>query len=132
MSDSKKEIEEGSALNINFEKRGGLIPGVAQDVKDGTILMLGYVNQEAFEETLKVGMATFWSTSRDELWTKGKTSGDYLKLVNILVDCDQDAIVYQVAPQGSGACHTKDPASGSARRTCFYRSVNLETRELEK
>jgi len=132
MSDSKKELEEGSALNINFEKRGGLVPGVAQDVTDGTILMLGYVNREAFEETLKVGMATFWSTSRNELWTKGKTSGDYLKLVKILVDCDQDAIVYQVKPQGAGACHTKNPATGAARRTCFYRSVNLQTMALEQ
>jgi len=132
MSDTKKELEEGNALSINFEKRGGLIPAVAQDGRDGSILMLGYVNRQAFEETLRLGMATFWSTSRNELWTKGATSGDFLKLVKILVDCDQDAIVYVVEPQGSGACHTKDPATGAARKSCFYRQVNLKTGKLER
>ena len=131
MSDTKKELEEGSALSINFDKRGGLIPAVAQDSRDGSILMLGYANRQAFEETLRLGMATFWSTSRNELWTKGATSGDFLKLVKILVDCDQDAIVYVVEPQGSGACHTKDPATGAARKSCFYRQVNLKTGKLE-
>ncbi|MDH4183969.1 MAG: phosphoribosyl-AMP cyclohydrolase [Nitrospinota bacterium] len=132
MSDKKKELEEGTTLDINFEKRGGLVPGVAQDIRDGSILMLGYVNQQALETTLRLGMATFWSTSRNELWTKGATSGDYLKLVKILVDCDQDALVYVVEPQGSGACHTKDPKSGSARKSCFYRRVNLQTKALEQ
>ncbi len=68
-------------------------------------------------------MATFWSTSRDELWTKGETSGDYLKLVEVLVDCDQDALIYRVIPQGAGACHTRD-AEGNVRRSCFYRRLD--------
>ena len=131
MSDAKKDLEEGSALAINYEKRGGLIPAVAQDIRDGRILMLGYANRQAVEETLKLKMATFWSTSRNELWTKGATSGDYLKLERILVDCDQDAVVYVVTPQGAGACHTKDPETGAARKSCFYRQVNLETLSLE-
>jgi phosphoribosyl-AMP cyclohydrolase len=131
MSDPKKELEEGASLSINFQKRGGLIPAVAQDARDGAILMLGYVNPQALEETLRIGKATFWSTSRDELWTKGATSGDWLKVVRILVDCDQDAIVYVVEPQGSGVCHTKDPATGAARKSCFYRRLNLETGILE-
>ncbi|MDX2480258.1 MAG: phosphoribosyl-AMP cyclohydrolase, partial [Desulfuromusa sp.] len=67
----KKILEEGNQVCIDFEKRGGLIPAVVQDVKDGRILMLAYVNQLAYETTLQKGMATFWSTSRNELWTKG-------------------------------------------------------------
>ena len=76
-------------------------------------------------------MATFWSTSRNELWTKGETSGDFLKIIEILTDCDQDALVYRVEPQGAGACHTKDREKGVARKSCFYRRLNLATRRLE-
>lgn len=127
----KKLLEEGSEIAINFEKRGGLVPAVVQDVKDGRVLMLAYVNQQAFETTLEKGMATFWSTSRNELWTKGETSGDFLKIVEILTDCDQDALVYKVEPQGGGACHTKNPDSGKTRETCFYRGVDLAGRTLK-
>ncbi len=128
----KKEIEEGVSLKINFEKRGGLIPAVVQRSSDGRVLMLAYVNSEAFDETIRSKMATFWSTSRNELWKKGATSGDYLKVVEILTDCDQDAIVYVVEPQGKGACHTKDPDTGDARLSCFYRKLDFEKGVLEK
>ncbi len=127
----KSSLEEGSVLAIDFEKRGGLIPGIVQDAGDGRILMLAYVNEAALAKTLESGMATFWSTSRSELWTKGETSGDFLKITEILVDCDQDALVYRVEPQGSGACHTKDPHSGASRRSCFYRSLNRADRSLQ-
>ncbi len=127
----KKELEEGMVLNINFEKRGGFAPTIVQDVRNGQILMLAYVNKEALDETLRSSMATFWSTSRNELWTKGATSGDFLKIIDIYLDCDQDAIVYRVEPQGQGACHTKDPETDIARKSCFYRKVNLETGDLE-
>jgi len=127
----EKDIEEGSVLNINFAKRGGLAPVIAQDVRNGRVLMLAYLNQEALDETLRSGMATFWSTSRNELWTKGATSGDYLKIVDIYVDCDQDAVVYRVEPQGKGACHTKDPSTGTSRESCFYRKLNRKTGGLE-
>lgn len=127
----KKELEEGSILNINFEKRGGLIPVIVQDALNGRILMLAYANKEAFEETMRSSMATFWSTSRNELWTKGATSGDFLKIIDINIDCDQDALVYRVEPQGQGACHTKDPAANTARKSCFYRKVNLQTKKLD-
>lgn len=126
----KKDIEEGKSLSIDFEKRGGLIPAVVQDIRDGWILMVAYVNQEALDETIKSGMATFWSTSRNELWTKGATSGDYLKIEQIFVDCDQDALIYVVEPQGKGSCHTKDPESGDARSSCFYRIMDLDSKEL--
>ena len=126
----KKHVEEGNQLQLDFAKRGGLLPAVVQDVRDGRVLMLAYVNAEAFETTLKKGMATFWSTSRNELWTKGETSGDFLKIVDILTDCDQDALIYRVKPQGGGACHTKNPVSGKTRETCFYRKLNLNTQNL--
>ena len=123
MGTKKAELEEGTTLAVDYGKRGGLIPCIAQDVTDGRILMLGYVNQLALDTTLEKGMATFWSTSREELWTKGETSGDFLRIEEILIDCDQDALVYRVIPQGAGACHTKDPLTGTARKSCFYRLV---------
>lgn len=126
----KKALEEGRELHIDFEKRGGLVPTVVQDVKDGRILMLAYVNDLALKTTIAKGMATFWSTSRNELWTKGETSGDYLKIIEILTDCDQDALVYKVEPQGGGACHTQDPDTGKTRETCFYRQLDLVHGEL--
>jgi len=126
----KTALEEGSTLSIDFEKRGGLIPAVVQHAGDGRVLMLAYVNQAALDKTLASGMATFWSTSRSELWTKGETSGDFLAIVEILVDCDQDALVYRVEPKGSGACHTKNPQTGRTRSSCFYRSIDLANRTL--
>jgi phosphoribosyl-AMP cyclohydrolase len=125
----KKQLEEGSELAIDFVKREGLVPCVVQDVSDGSILMLAYVNELALTTTFDKGMATFWSTSRNELWTKGETSGDFLKIVAVLTDCDQDALVYRVVPQGAGACHTKD-RNGDTRKSCFYRQVDLATRTL--
>lgn len=127
----KKVLEEGSELTVDFVKRGGLVPAVVQDVADGRILMLAYVNELALKTTFEKGMATFWSTSRDELWTKGETSGDFLKIVEILTDCDQDALVYRVEPQGGGACHTRSPETGQTRETCFYRKVDLQDQTLK-
>ncbi len=126
----KKILEEGTQLLIDFEKRGGLIPAIVQDVADGKILMLAYVNPDALKITLEKGLATFWSTSRNALWTKGETSGDFLKIVEILTDCDQDALVYRVERQGSGACHTRDPETGKARISCFYRKFTLPDERL--
>jgi len=127
----KKVLEEGTELLIDFDKRGGLIPAVVQDVTDGRILMVAYVNELALRTTFEKGMATFWSTSRDELWTKGETSGDFLKIIDIFTDCDQDALIYQVEPQGGGACHTKDPETGKTRETCFYRKIDLGDESLQ-
>ena len=126
----KKNLEEGVLESVNFEKRGGLVPAIVQDVRNGEILMQAYVNKEAFQETVSSRMATFWSTSRNELWKKGETSGDFLKIIEILVDCDQDALLYRVEPQGAGACHTKDPEKGSARSSCFYRKIDFNSGDL--
>lgn len=103
---------------------------IAQDARDRRILMLAYANEEALRETIKTGLATFWSTSRGKLWRKGDTSGDHLKVVDILVDCDQDALIYLVEPLGEGACHTKDPTTRKARPSCFYRKIDFKTGKL--
>lgn len=126
----KNLLENGQSLQLQFDKRGGLLPCVTQDASNGDILMIGYVNVEALNETIKTGMATFWSTSRNELWTKGKTSGDYLKLVEILVDCDQDALIYKVNVLGDGVCHTKNK-TGETRRSCFYRKLDVKSNSLD-
>jgi phosphoribosyl-AMP cyclohydrolase len=123
---AEDNLENTLMLNIQFEKRGGLVPTVAQDYKTGQILMLGYVNEEALKKTLEINKATFWSTSRKELWTKGLTSGDFLEIVDILVDCDQDALIYKVNPVG-GACHTKNEKRES-RKTCFYRKIAYDNK----
>ncbi len=118
----KKQLEAGLELAIQFAKRKGLVPAVAQDEESGEILMLGYVNQAALDETLESGYATFWSTSKDKLWKKGETSGDFLEVQQILTDCDQDALIYMVKRVGSGACHTEN-SNGEVRRSCFYRRI---------
>jgi len=126
---NKPELEEGNTLTLQFEKRGGLLPVVVQEHATGTVLMQGYANQEALDKTISSGFATFWSTSRQALWTKGETSGDRLKIKAILTDCDQDALLYRVELMGEGACHTKNDA-GKARKSCFYRQIDLHTRQL--
>jgi phosphoribosyl-AMP cyclohydrolase len=123
------QLEEGTTLSLQFEKRGGLIPVVVQDYSSGEILMLGYTNREAFDLTLERGQAHFYSTSRQKLWKKGETSGDVLRVDEVLVDCDQDALVYKVTPLGQGVCHTFG-SDGSHRPTCFYR--RLSAAALEK
>lgn len=126
---STEELEESSRLLLQFEKRGGLLPVAVQESSTGQILMLASVNKAAFEKTLQTGMATFFSTSRQSLWTKGETSGDFLQIDEILVDCDQDALVYRVTLLGQGVCHTFGP-DGLHRKACFYRKITPNTTEL--
>ncbi len=129
---SKEDIEEGLSLVVNFAKRGGLVPTMVQEDETGENLMLAYVNKEALDETIRSGMATFWSTSRNCLWKKGETSGDYLKIIDILTDCDQDALVYKVKLMGKGACHTTDKTTGASRKSCFYRKLDKTGSSLTK
>lgn len=124
------ELEEGLSLKPQFNKRNGLLPVAVQETASGQILMLGSVNEEALTKTLKTKLATFWSTSRNQLWTKGETSGDLLKIDKILIDCDQDALVYQVTLLGDGVCHTFDK-KGNHRKACFYRELNIENKNLQ-
>lgn len=123
------ELEETLKTELQFDKRGGLLPVVVQDSSSLQILMLGYTNREAFELTLSSGKAAFWSTSREKLWIKGETSGNELVIEEILVDCDQDALIYKVRLSGEGACHTKD-SKGTFRRSCFYRKYDRKSGRL--
>ncbi|OJJ15025.1 phosphoribosyl-AMP cyclohydrolase [marine bacterium AO1-C] len=124
------ELEEGLKLTPQFAKRGGLLPVAVQETSTGQLLMIASVNEEALALTLETKLATFWSTSRNQLWTKGKTSGDLLKIDKILIDCDQDALVYQVTLLGQGVCHTYD-SQGDHRKACFYREIDLEENSLQ-
>ena len=92
-------------MDIDFEKCGGLVPAIIQDATTRKVLMLGYMNQESLKKTTDTGLVTFYSRSRQELWTKGETSGNYLKLVDIKVDCDNDTLLIQAKPKGP-VCHT--------------------------
>ena len=102
----------------DFEKCGGLVPVIAQDGASGEVLMLAYMNEHTLKMTIELGEAVYWSRSRKEVWHKGKTSGQIQRVVEMLIDCDQDAIVLKVEQQGGGCCHTGAP-------TCYYRKVNL-------
>jgi phosphoribosyl-AMP cyclohydrolase len=98
----------------DFEKRGGLVTAIAQDHATGEILMVAYMNPEAFERTLELGQVVYWSTSRNELWHKGESSGNVQILKDVYVDCDGDAVLLMVEQQGGAACHT-------GKRSCFFR-----------
>ncbi len=129
---NSNDLEEGSEFILDFTKLHkvaacgeDLIPAVAQDVESGDVLQIGYVNQTALETARREGLAVFWSTSRNELWIKGKTSGDYLEIVDIRVNCAQNSILYRVRLKGTGSCHTKN-AEGESRRGCYYRRLTAD------
>ena len=91
-------------MEIDFNKMNGLVPAIVQDAQTKTVLMLGYMNEEAYKKTLETGKVTFWSRSRNTLWTKGETSGNFLHLVDIKVDCDNDTLLVKANPDGP-TCH---------------------------
>ncbi|HNS55648.1 MAG TPA: phosphoribosyl-AMP cyclohydrolase [Smithellaceae bacterium] len=103
-------------VELDFTKGDGLIPVIAQDAETKEVLMLAYMNQQAWEETLKTGKATYWSRSRRSLWLKGETSGHVQLVKDVFIDCDNDTILLQVKQVGEAACHT-------GYRSCFYRKV---------
>jgi phosphoribosyl-AMP cyclohydrolase len=104
-------------IELDFAKSpDGLLPVVAQDWRTGEVLMLAYVNRDAFEQTLATGLATYWSRSRQELWVKGATSGHTQKIHEVLVDCDNDTVLYKIEQLGGSACH-------AGYRSCFFRKV---------
>ena len=92
-------------MDINFEKMGGLVPAIIQDNVTRNVLMLGFMNKEAYDKTVETGKVTFWSRTRNCLWTKGETSGNFLNVKEILVDCDQDTLLIKAKPEGP-VCHT--------------------------
>ncbi len=102
---------------LDFKKSAdGLIPAIAQDYRSGAVLMLAYINEEAWVKTLQTGTAHYWSRSRGKIWLKGESSGNTQEVKEILVDCDADCVVYKVDQAGGAACHQGFP-------TCFYRKV---------
>lgn len=116
-------VEETTELRPRFGA-DGLVTAMVEDADTAETLMLAHMNPEALERTLSTGIAWFWSRSRSELWEKGATSGNRLRVTEMLVDCDQDAVLLRVRVEGDGvACHT-------GRRSCFYRSVDPGTGAL--
>ncbi len=103
-------------IRLDFDKTGGLIPAIAQDNASGEILMMAYMNQEAFEATLSTGTATYYSRSRQKLWIKGETSGNVQRVKEIRIDCDDDAVLLKVEQIGGAACHT-------GHRSCFHKKI---------
>lgn len=98
----------------DFAKRGGLVTAIAQDFETGEILMVAFMNEEAFRRTLERGEVVYWSTSRNELWHKGESSGNVQVLKELYVDCDGDCVLLKVEQRGGAACHT-------GKRSCFFR-----------
>lgn len=106
-------------MELAFEKLGGLIPGIVQDHQSGDVLMLGYLNEEALAKTQSTGEVHFFSRSRNRLWKKGETSGHVLKLLEVRVDCDADALLFLVEQTGPGVCH-------EGYESCFFRSLEAD------
>jgi len=129
---STEEVEQGRAFAPKFDA-DGLITCVTTDAKSGEVLMLAHMNTEALQKTLQTGEAWYFSRSRNALWRKGESSGHVQRVVELRVDCDQDALWLKVEQRGPGACHT-------GRRSCFYRvmplgkggAATLEFRDAEK
>lgn len=100
-----------------------VLPVAVQDADSGDVLMVAYANREAVAATLESGEAVFWSTSRNEIHHKGSTSGDFLDLVEIRVNCEANSLLYRVRLRGQGACHVRD-ADGRSHRSCFFRTLD--------
>ena len=123
-SDSEEMANEGETMpRLHFDKGKGLLPAIVQDFESKEILMLAYINELAWQKTLETGKAHYWSRSRSKLWLKGETSGHQQLIKKILVDCDEDTVIYQVEQLGGAACHT-------GHRSCFFRQVTDEELEI--
>ena len=123
------DLEEGTVQQLDFDKIGGVgreghqvLPVVLQEVESGEVLFVGYANEEALRMTLEMKSAVLYSTSRNQIWHKGATSGDTLSLIDVLVNCEQNSLLYLVRRDGRGACHTLE-ADGSSLSGCYYRSL---------
>jgi phosphoribosyl-AMP cyclohydrolase len=107
---------------LDFDKAGGLVPAIAQDADTGEVLMLAWMNREAFEETVRTGRAVYFSRSRNKLWRKGEESGHFQEVKGIFIDCDADTVLLKVKQHGGAACH-------EGYKSCFFR--RLEGDELK-
>ncbi len=128
------DLEEGTALTLDWSKLeqvaavGGVVPCAVQDADTGEVILVAYVNQQALQVAIETRTAVFWSTSRNELWEKGKTSGETFDLLDVRVNCEQNSLLYRVRPRRGGICHTKNAAGEP--RNCYYRSVDFGTGAL--
>jgi phosphoribosyl-AMP cyclohydrolase len=136
MNPESKQLEEGKELTLDYSKLSNVViscnnilPVAVQDMETMEVILIAYTNQEAFEHTLKTKIATFWSTSRNELWIKGNSSGNTFTVKNILVNCEQNSLVYIVQRNAGGICHTYNKSGKS--RNCFYRKLNMKNMNLE-
>jgi phosphoribosyl-AMP cyclohydrolase len=116
--------EEVKMIPLRFDKGAGLLPAIAQDYKTGEVLMMAYINEEAWRATLATGKAHYWSRSRNKLWLKGESSEHYQLIKDIRVDCDEDTVIYIVEQLGGAACHT-------GYRSCFFRHVAGDELKVE-
>jgi phosphoribosyl-AMP cyclohydrolase len=115
------ELRLEDAMDIDFDKMQGLVPAIIQDGSSGEILMLGFMNDEAWKQTQSLGYVTFYSRTRNQLWTKGETSGNRLKVISAHTDCDRDSLLIQVEVEGAGVvCH-------EGTRSCFTKAITLGT-----
>jgi phosphoribosyl-AMP cyclohydrolase len=132
---STNQREEGVDLTLDFDKTSrvaqvrGVIPCAVQHADTNEVILVAYVNQQALQASLDTRSAVFWSTSRNELWEKGKTSGETFDLVEVRVNCEQNSLLYRVRPRRGNICHTKNAAGEP--RNCFYRRLNFATGRLE-
>ena len=124
-----KELEEGTQLKLDFSKIAKIaetckdsIPVAVQHADTHEVILVAYTNETAMRKAFAERTLILWSTSRNELWEKGATSGDTLKIVEIRVNCEQNSLLYLVRPVGKGACHVKD-AAGATRKGCYYRRI---------
>jgi phosphoribosyl-AMP cyclohydrolase len=130
-----KELEEGSELTLDFNKLTkavsacpGVIPVAVQNVDTKEIILVAYANEAALTKSIEERMAVFWSTSRNELWEKGKTSGETFELLEVRVNCEQNSLVYIVRPRRGGICHTKNKQGKP--RDCYYRTLDFDSGKL--
>jgi phosphoribosyl-AMP cyclohydrolase len=131
-----KTLEEGSTLEIDFEKIEKItdacrdvIPVAVQHADTNEIILIAYTNDFAFQTSIEKRTLVLWSTSRNELWEKGATSGETFELLEAFVNCEQNSLVYKVRPRRGNICHTKNQAGEP--RNCYYRRINFDTMELE-
>ncbi len=130
-----KAIEEGAELRLDFGKLvkaarcGGVLPVAVQHADTREVLLLAYTNERAFRLAVAERRLVLWSTSRNALWEKGRTSGETFDLVEVRVNCEQNSLLYLVRPRRGGICHTKNAAGRP--RNCYYRRLNLDTGRLE-
>ena len=129
-------IEETNEIRLDFGKVASaasacreLVPVAVQDAGSGEVILVAYTNEMAFKKTIETRRAIFWSTSRNELWEKGKSSGNTFRVVEVLVNCEQNSLVYRVEAEGGRICHTNN--KDGIPRDCFYRRLDMDTLTLK-